>query len=104
MSEFALTPEAADDRLSIWSYIAADKLRAADRVESAKVAACGMLAKAPLAGRVRPDVTADPVRFWYVPRYPNYIVVYDPASSPLAIIRILHGNRNLPVVLATEPS
>ena len=77
MSEFALTPEAADDRLSIWCYIAADKLRAADRVESAKVAACGMLAKAPLAGGVR---------------------------RALAIIRILHGHRNLPVVLATEPS
>jgi antitoxin ParD1/3/4/toxin ParE1/3/4 len=36
-----------------------------------------------------------PVRFWAVPRYPNYLIVYDPASKPLSIVRILHAARDL---------
>jgi plasmid stabilization system protein ParE len=30
-----------------------------------------------------------------VPRFLRYIIVYDPVSDPLRILRILHGARNL---------
>lgn len=60
------------------------------------------LAKAPLQGHPRKDLTALPVRFWTVPRYPKYVIVYDPAKKPLEIIRIFHGARNITRQLKTQ--
>jgi plasmid stabilization system protein ParE len=40
-------------------------------------------------------LTSLPVRIWIIPRYPNYVVVYDPAAKPLRIIRLLHGAREI---------
>jgi plasmid stabilization system protein ParE len=40
------------------------------------------------------NLTSLPVRFWTGLRYSNYVIVYDPESKPLNIIRILHGGRN----------
>lgn len=48
---------------------------------------------------MRKDLTALPLRFWTLPRYRNYTIVYDPSSKPLQIIRVLHGARNIAVVL-----
>jgi hypothetical protein len=42
----------------------------------------------PQMGHKREDLTDRPVRFWSVF---SYLVVYDPVSSPLAVIAILHG-------------
>jgi plasmid stabilization system protein ParE len=50
MSSYQFTPWAVEDRFEIWSYIAADNLEAASRVEEAIYAACGFLADTPLAG------------------------------------------------------
>ena len=99
MSSYRFTPEAADDLLDIWSFIARDNPRAADRVETAVFQACDMLAGSPLAGQVRKDLTSLPLRFWVMHPYPNYLIVYDPETKPVQIIRIVHGARDLPVVL-----
>jgi antitoxin ParD1/3/4 len=96
MSSYLLTPQAEDDLFAVWSFIAQDSIEAADRVEAQIYVACGFLASAPQAGHVRHDVTARPVRFWTVPRFSNYVIVYDPASHPLRIIRILHGALDIP--------
>jgi plasmid stabilization system protein ParE len=96
MSSYLLTPQAEDDLFSVWSYIAQDNIEAADKVEAQIYAAFGFLASAPQTGHVRHDLTARPVRFWTMPRFPNYVIVYDPASSPLRIIRILHGALDIP--------
>jgi plasmid stabilization system protein ParE len=53
-----------------------------------------------MSGRIRPELSQSPLRFWVVPRHPNYIIVYDPETKPLMIIRILHGKRNLKRILA----
>jgi plasmid stabilization system protein ParE len=95
MSRYRLTPRAKADLRSIWSYIAADNVEAADRVEEAIYDACSFLSKAPLRGHAREDLTKLPVRFWTVLRYPRYVIVYDPASTPLKVIRIFHGARNI---------
>ena len=100
MSKYRLTPQARNDLFDIWSFIAKDDPEAADRVENTIYAACDLIAEVPLAGRIRPDLTLLPLRFWVVQPYPNYLIVYDPEKSPLQIIRILHGARNLPGVLA----
>ena len=50
-------------------------------------------------GHVRPDLTKLPVRFWTLPSYPNYIVVYRPETNPLQILRLLHAKRNIRRIL-----
>jgi plasmid stabilization system protein ParE len=99
MTVFRMTPQAETDLFDVWRYIASDNPEAADRVENAIYDACGILADGPLCGQTRRDLTVLPLRFWTVQRYPNYIIVYDPATTPLQIIRILHGMRDLKRVL-----
>lgn len=99
MNRYQFTPQALDDLFEIWSYIAQDNPAAADRVEDAIHQACELVARAPLAGTVRKDLTSLPVRFWVVPPFPNYFLVYDAATNPLQIIRVLHGARNIPSIL-----
>ncbi|MGA2716237.1 MAG: type II toxin-antitoxin system RelE/ParE family toxin [Bryobacteraceae bacterium] len=95
MSRYRLTPKARADLVAIWSHIAADNVEAADRVEEAIHGACALLAESPLCGHTRTDLTPLPVRLWTVPRFPNYVVVYDPATKPLRIVRLLHGAREM---------
>jgi antitoxin ParD1/3/4 len=99
MSRYQFTPEAIDDLLEIWSYIARDNAQAADRVEAAVFRACDLISRSPLAGQTRKDLTPLPVRFWVVHPYPSYMIVYQPESKPVQIIRILHGARDLPSML-----
>ncbi len=99
MIAYVLTPLAKADIFEIWSYIAEDSEEAADRVEGAIFDACSLVAKNPLFGHARPDLTARPLRFWALARYPNYAVVYRPETSPLEIVAVLHGKRNLRRVL-----
>lgn len=57
------------------------------------------LARSPHAGQARPDLTRRALRFWTVSPFKNYVVVYDPDTQPLRILRILHGARNIPALL-----
>jgi plasmid stabilization system protein ParE len=54
------------------------------------------LAATPGAGHRREDLTAEPVRFWPVFAY---LIVYDASAQPLGIVRILHGYRDLELLL-----
>ena len=99
MIAYQLTSLAIDDLFEIWSYIARDNPEAANAVEEAIYRACALLAQAPMAGRTRPDLTRLPLRFWFVQPYRNYVIVYDPATKPLQIIRVLHGARNISTLL-----
>jgi plasmid stabilization system protein ParE len=99
MSSYQFTPQAVEDLFEIWSYIAGDDLEAANRVEEAIHAGCASLADTPLAGRIREDLTALPLRFWLVQPYRNYWIVYDPETKPLQVIRVIHAARNIPHIL-----
>jgi plasmid stabilization system protein ParE len=99
MSQYQFTPEALSDLFELWSYIAADNVHAANRVEEAVYAAALLAAERPLAGQVREDLTALPVRFWLVQPYRNCWVVYDPKTTPLQMIRVLHSARNIGAIL-----
>jgi plasmid stabilization system protein ParE len=50
----------------------------------------------PLSGHRREDLTDQPVRFWSV--Y-SYVIVYDPDTQPLQIVRILHSARDVRCIL-----
>ena len=98
-SSYLFTTRALNDLDDIWSYIAADNMNAANRVEMAILSSCKALAEHPQAGSKRIEITTLPVRFWAVPRYPNFIVVYRPETKPLQVIAILHGKRDIGSVL-----
>ena len=54
------------------------------------------LAQNPGIGHVRPDLTNEDVRFWPVFKY---LVIYRPATRPLEIVRVLHGQRDVKHIL-----
>jgi plasmid stabilization system protein ParE len=99
MSGYVLTPLAKADIFDIWAYIADHNQDAADRVEQAIFDACAFLAEAPARGHSRPDLIARPLRFWTLSRYPNYVIVYRPETTPLQIVAVVHGKRNIQRVL-----
>lgn len=92
---FQFTPQATDDLDAIWWFIAEESQDAADRVELEIVGTCGRLAKHPRIGTKRQDITALPVRFWTVTKFPNYVIVYRPDTAPLQVVAVLHGKRDL---------
>jgi plasmid stabilization system protein ParE len=73
--------------------IALDSPRNALKVFEKIHTAAQMLSEMPLAGHAREDVTDKPVRFWSVYKY---LIVYRPDRTPLEILRIIHGMRDLP--------
>jgi plasmid stabilization system protein ParE len=99
MSAYSLTPLAKEDIFEIWSFIASDSPEIADRVEQAIYDVCALVADAPMRGHSRSDLTNRPLRFWTLTRYPNYTVVYRPETSPVQVVAVLHGRRNLRRIL-----
>ncbi|MEO5801979.1 MAG: type II toxin-antitoxin system RelE/ParE family toxin [Verrucomicrobiota bacterium] len=93
MKSYRLTPAAEDDVFEIWRFIAEDNLSAADRLETDLLNACQRLAERPDLGHFRRDLTDKPVRFFAV--RDTYLIVYDPASEPLEVVRMLHGARDV---------
>jgi plasmid stabilization system protein ParE len=96
MAEFFYSPEARQDLLHIWEYIAQDDLDSADRVEREVEEAIKRLAANPHLGHLRRDLTSKPVRFW--PIY-SYLIVYNPEARPLEVVRILSGYRDVAALL-----
>jgi toxin ParE1/3/4 len=96
MSRFRLSPEAAQDIEAILAYIARDSVPAARRVRQALLAACRRLAEHPGIGHRRADLTNKPVRFF--PVY-SFLIIYDPASRPLEIVRVLRGAQDIAAIL-----
>src|ERR1051326_6370768 len=99
MRGYRFTPQAEADLFEIWSFIAEDSVESANRVESALFDACERITENPLIGVVRGDLTSLPVRFWLLPSFRNYLIVYDPEARPLQVIRILHAARDIRSVL-----
>ena len=96
MAEFFYAPEARRDVLEIWELIARDDLDAADRVEREIEQAIIKLAHNPQLGHLRRDLTSKSVRFWSV--Y-SYLIIYDPVSRPLEVVRVLSGYRDVAALL-----
>lgn len=98
MRSYRFTPSAEDGLFDIWAYIAADNPAAAGRVEGEMFQACSGLAARPALRHHRRYLTDKPVRFY--PVRGTYLVVCDPATEPLEVIRVLHGTRDVKAELA----
>ena len=101
---FQFTAQATEDLDAVWWFIAEHSQDAADRVEMEVVSTCRRLAKHPLMGTKRQDITPLAVRFWTVTKFPNYVIVYRPETVPLQVIAVLHGKRDLKEVLERRSS
>jgi plasmid stabilization system protein ParE len=95
---YVLALEAEEDIFQIWLYLAEKaSLETADRVESKLYEAFESLVKTPGLGHKRADLTKHAVLFFRVRPY-SYLVVYR-ARTPLEIVAVLHGKRNIAELL-----
>ena len=89
---FVLTPETQQDLIEIWNYIAEDSIDNADRVLARLHDAFARLARAPGIGHYREDLAGSRLRFWVIH---SYVIAYRWETTPLEIIAVVHGARQL---------
>jgi len=85
------SPEAAEDLLEIWQYIADENEAAADKLLTEIDTASKMLAQNPKAGRERPELVPRLLSF----PVGRYILFYRPTDDGVEIVRVLHGSRDI---------
>lgn len=100
MSKARLSSRARDDLEAATRWIARDNPAAARAFRTAVSRAAVQIAEHPKSGTERPDLAGPPRRFLTLGGFP-YVIVYNAATKPPLIIRILHGARDLPTVLKT---
>lgn len=89
---FVLTPEARADLIEIWNYIAEDGIDTADQVIARLRDGFTRLAETPAMGQRREDLADSRHRFWTVH---SYVIAYRWETTPLQIIAVVHGARQL---------
>ncbi len=91
-ARYTLTAQAKQDLAEIADSIAESSgLSPAEQVVRELQRGFQFLAEQPDVGHAREDIAHDPdVRFWSV--Y-SYLIVFVPATKPLAVVSILHGAR-----------
>ncbi|MBF0152567.1 MAG: type II toxin-antitoxin system RelE/ParE family toxin [Magnetococcales bacterium] len=100
MKSAIFSPKARLDIMQATDWISKDNPATAQVFRGAVEQAARNLGEYPLAGRERPDLVNRPFRFLTLDSFP-YVFVYNPASVPPLILRVLHGARDLPTVLGT---
>jgi plasmid stabilization system protein ParE len=96
MSRFALTRRAATDLEEIVLHVADDNLGAAYQLRDRFFDLFDRLARMPLMGHLRPDLTPEPVRFSPLQ---TYLVIYRPVEDGAEILRVLSGYRDVAALL-----
>ena len=95
-SLYDVSAEAQDDLFEIWQRIAVDSVELANRVDDEFHDLFASLGRMPGQGHVRKDLTQRPVLFF--PLY-SFLVVYQPDASPIRIMAVLRGRRNVKRIL-----
>jgi plasmid stabilization system protein ParE len=95
-SLYNVSAEAQNDLFDIWRRIAGDSVDLANRIESEFYDVFASLGRMPGQGHARTDVTQRAVLFF--PLY-SFLVVYEPAVSPIRIMAVLRGKRSVKRIL-----
>ncbi len=92
-----LAPAARREAAAAVSWLAGQNPIAARSLRRAIVDAAALLGARPLAGRSEPSLVGRN-RLWSLAGFP-YLLVYDPDSDPVRILRMVHSARDLPKLL-----
>ena len=92
MSQYRLSDRAEADLEEIWLYVAQHSVRGANRLLDELYEALRKLAVMPQMGHLREDLSEEPLRFWSVR---SYMIVYRSETSPIEIVRVVSGYRDL---------
>lgn len=93
-----VAPRARRDLLAAAHWISQDNPQAAQTLRDAVLAAAQRIGDHPDIGVLRPELADTPHRFLFLTGFP-YVLVYNAASTPPLILRLLHGARDLPELL-----
>lgn len=99
MRRYVTTQAARRDLREIWNELAVDSVAAADRVIDRLERAMALVGESPTLGHWREDVADKRHRFFIVF---SYVVVYHCASTPIEILRVIHGARDLQSLLGPD--
>ena len=104
MPRILLHDQAKADLEGIADYIARDNYRAAQMIFTAVWEATVQLARMPGMGRIREFENEELVdtRSWVIKGYENYVIYYRPVPGGIAVMRIIHGARNLEQIFGPE--
>ena len=94
-----LTPEARREAAHEVRRLAKRNPSAARDLRRAIVDVARLIGAHPLAGHRRTDVLLGPYRFWGLTRF-HLLLVYDPGTDPVQILRLVDMRRDLPRALA----
>jgi toxin ParE1/3/4 len=90
-SRFRKLPQADLDLDSIWTFIAADNVKAADQQIERIGGVFEMLVQNPLVGRARSDLRRD-LRSFPVG---GYVIFYLPLSDGVEVVRVMNGRQDI---------
>jgi toxin ParE1/3/4 len=94
---YRLSRLARTDLLQIWNYLAdTASFEVADRVVADLYVGMDAIAASPGIGHRRTDLTSLPIKFY---RVYSYLILYAPDETPLGIVRVLHGARDIYSIL-----
>lgn len=91
MARLLRTPEANEDLLGIWAYVAQDSIEAADRLLRTMDDRCRLLAENPELGE-RVEQYRPGLRRFTVG---NYVVFYHVIEGGIEVFRVFHGARDI---------
>lgn len=101
MAEVFRTPDAEEDLMQIWEYVARQRgsLATADRLLDRIDEKCRLLARHPEMGPLRPDLAPN-VRSFPVE---SFVVFYWIITNGIEMLRVLHGARDIPTAFRQPP-
>lgn len=91
MARIERSRASVSDYEEIWHFIARDNPAAADRMITAFERQVSILATMPGSGRKEPNLAAE-LRSFPVS---NYLIFYRPMADGIAVVRVLHGARDI---------
>jgi toxin ParE1/3/4 len=98
MSRARLSPGAMLDLRDAVLWIRQDNLRAALTLRQDVDRLARLIGANPNLGTARPELGDGGLRAIPLRRFP-YVLVYDPRLSPVVIVRVFHGARDISVLL-----
>ena len=99
MTAYRLSLRARQEYFDAFTYIENFSPRAALKWQQRMLDTFDHLSKWPSSGMLRSELGPASIRLWVEA---DYVVLYDPAQSPLTIISILHGTQDLASLIAKE--